>query len=175
MLASLPDCDFADPLPSHPEAAVIDILLGSDYFWDIIGEGRQTLPSGLTMVQTKLGFVLSGRYQDRDADSRQHALHVCYVSTMTQQSTLTALDSLCTSFTPLQTPDIADFWQLEHIGIKDPPAVNDNDQAMSAFSSSVSLQEGRYEVAWPWKDSSPTIQDNFPLAYGRMKSLARRL
>ena len=110
VLASLPDSDFADPLPSHQEAAVIDILLGSDYFWDIIGEGRQTLPSGLTMVQTKLGFVLSGRYQDPVADSRQHALHVCYVSTMTQQSTLTALDSSCTSFTPLQTPDIADFW-----------------------------------------------------------------
>ena len=93
---------------------------------------------------------------------------------MTQQSTLTALDSSSTSFTPLQTPDIEHFWQLEHIGIKDPPAVNDNDQAMSAFSSSVSMQEGRYEVAWPWKDYSPTIQDNFSLAYGRMKFLACR-
>ena len=53
---------LADSIPTQSSSATIDILLGSDYFWNVIEGDRIVLPSGLLLLSSKLGYILTGRY-----------------------------------------------------------------------------------------------------------------
>ena len=55
---------LADNIPKISSLADIDILVGSDYFWDIMGRERVVLPSGLLLLSSKLGYILTGKYCD---------------------------------------------------------------------------------------------------------------
>ena len=46
---------------------------------------------------------------------------------------------------------------------------------MEKFNNTISYQEGRYFIAWPWKSDDTELPENFDVAFGRMKSLSRRL
>ena len=61
------------------------------------------------------------------------------------------------------TPNIADLWDLDTIGIQDPTLVSDDDIALTHFNNTVQFHNGRYEVSWPWKSSNPDLPDNFTL------------
>ena len=67
------------------------------------------------------------------------------------------------------------FWNLEAIGICDPIHVKDDDRALDKFNNTICYQEGRYFITWPWKSDDVELLENFDVAFGRMKSLSRRL
>ena len=52
----------ADTIPKNSEPTNIDLLIGSDYFWNILGTEKVTLPSGLYLVSSKVGYILTGKY-----------------------------------------------------------------------------------------------------------------
>ena len=56
-LESIPAEKLADCLPDTLENTTIDLLIGSDYFWEIIGNDRVILPSGMFLIPSKFGFV----------------------------------------------------------------------------------------------------------------------
>ena len=74
-----------------------------------------------------------------------------------------------------ESPCLSDLWNLETIGICDPIHVRDDDKALNKFNSTICYQEGRYFITWPWKSEDVELPDNFSIAFGRMKSLSRRL
>ena len=53
--------------------------------------------------------------------------------------------------------------------------IKDDDRALEKFNNTISYQEGRYFIAWPWKSDDTELPENFDVAFGRMKSLSRRL
>jgi len=55
---SLLKLDLADPPSKEPHG--IDLLIGSDYYWSIMGEEVIRTEGGPTVVQSKLGWSLSG-------------------------------------------------------------------------------------------------------------------
>ncbi len=55
-----------------------------------------------------------------------------------------------------------------------PTACEENAQVLENFNNSVTFEEKRYQVMWPWKSEQPSLPTNFGLAMGRMKSLIRR-
>ena len=59
---------LADTIPGGSESDSIDLLIGSDYFWTIVGLEKLTLPSGLLLVSSKIGYILTGKYMDSDND-----------------------------------------------------------------------------------------------------------
>ena len=61
---------LADTIPGDSETDSIDLLIGSDYFWTIVGLEKLTLPSGLHLVSCKIGYILTGKYMDADNDKR---------------------------------------------------------------------------------------------------------
>ena len=73
------------------------------------------------------------------------------------------------------SPCLSDFWNLETIGISDPIDVKDDDRTLEKFNNTISSQEGRYFIAWPWKSDDIELPENFDVAFGRMKSLSCRL
>ena len=59
---------LADAIPYSSENATVDILIGSDYFWDIVElSDRISLPSGLYLVPSRLGYILTGRCAAEDS------------------------------------------------------------------------------------------------------------
>ena len=43
------------------------------------------------------------------------------------------------------------------------------------FNSTVKFDSGRYFVSWPWKESHPSLPNDYQLAVGRLKSTLRKL
>ena len=41
-----------------PKDEDVDLLIGSDYFWIILGTEKLTLPSGLFLVSSKIGYII---------------------------------------------------------------------------------------------------------------------
>ena len=68
-LQTLSPDQLADSLPLENDKAEIDILIGADYVWDILSGDKLTLPSGLYLISSCLGYVPTGPYLTK-ADDR---------------------------------------------------------------------------------------------------------
>ena len=56
--------DLADTLPCHRESATIDILVINDYYLDLILSRKVEVQQGLYLLESKLGWLLSGSASD---------------------------------------------------------------------------------------------------------------
>ncbi|VDN29657.1 unnamed protein product [Gongylonema pulchrum] len=65
--------------------------------------------------------------------------------------------------------DIAQFWKLELLGIKESPNDDDDGQAMQQFQESIGKEGERYSVGWPWRSPEIQLTSNFGLCFGRLK------
>ena len=148
---------LADSIPSQSGLSNVDILLGSDYFWNIIDCERIILPSGLLLISSKLGYILTGKYSD-PTEERYKGIDVTSCLVMSQ-------DESC----------LSKIWDLDMIGIYDPVYVGEDDKALEHFNNTVSCHHGRYFVTWPWKYTEVDLPENFDVAFNRMRSLSRRL
>ena len=167
----------ADTIPGDSETDSIDLLIGSDYFWTIVGLEKLTLPSGLHLESSKIGYILTGKYMDagNDKSSSQQQVSSCFVMTQVN-CTVPEMNLLSSSDTSVtKNPNIEDFWSLETIGITDSLDVTDDDKALEQFNELIYYRDGMYQVAWPWKSQNPDLPVNLDIVIGRMRSLARRL
>ena len=154
-LAGLDLADYSD----GNESLEIDILIGSDQYWELVtGETRHG-DSGPVAICTKLGWVLSGPTASTTTDDPAaclftHSLRVDGMSRNLQQ-----LDNR-----------IKAFWELESFGIS-----SSEHTVYDDFGSSIQLVEGRYEVQPPWKEGHPALADNYQLCLRRLQGLTKRL
>lgn len=124
----------------------VDILIGSDHYWDFVTGAISKSPGGPTAVHTKLGWVLSGPMA---------------IQGMNQCSTNLIITHVLRADT--QTDSLGDqmraFWELESLGIQpnEKPMCDD-------FSSNIKFREGRYEVLLPWKQFHLPLPDNYNLS-----------
>ena len=60
---------LADSVPETGNTSTVDILVGSDYFyfWEILEGERVNLSSGLLLLSSKFGYILTGKYYDPKA------------------------------------------------------------------------------------------------------------
>ncbi|XP_065186225.1 uncharacterized protein LOC135817053 [Sycon ciliatum] len=155
-IAKLP---LAEPLGTESTQAPIDILIGSDQYFEFVGLEHLKLGNGIVMLDTKLGFIPTGKADQHDSRPDIHAM--------------------CTSVeSEVQHPDfdLQKFWKLEQIGIDEDNGVTDDTLAYDNFNANVEFINGRYVVSWPWKlDPETCLPENFDLAKGRLKSLMHRM
>ena len=91
---------LADSVPGKGSTSTIDLLVGSDYLWDIVGKDRVVLPLGLLLLSSRLGYIITGRYYDNTGCDKQ-IISSCVITSVT--------DNHC----------LSDLWKLDRIGISE--------------------------------------------------------
>ena len=155
------DLQLADPPGKSTE--VIDLLVGSDHYWNIVEEETIRTDNGPTTVRSKVGWLLSGPLTSPHSHvSTFSHLAVCQGFNELEPSTneLSGLNDILKSF-----------WELESLGIYDTQYYKEP----VSFLDGVTFVQGRYEVGLPWIRSKSDIPDHFNLCYNRLRYLQRRL
>jgi len=143
-LLSISADKMADTIPRNSELITVDLLIGSDYFWTIVGVEKLMLPSGLYLVSSKIGYILTGKYTDPivEQGNSQQCISSCFVMTQIN-STVPEMNLLSSSDASItKNLNIEDFWKLETIGIGDSLDVTDDDKALEQFNKSICYKDG---------------------------------
>ena len=138
----------------------IDILIGSDYYWELVTGETCRGSNGPIAIHTRLGWVLSGPTSSGMATQSSVNLITTHILRAdTREDDTTSLDK-----------ELRSFWEIESLGISEQEKTLYDD-----FSSTVTFREGRYEVPLPWKDTHNLLPDNLQLCKRRLHGLLRRL
>ena len=78
--------DLAHSLPTKVERYKIDLLVGNDYYADIVSMKRITICNGLYLLRPKFRWILSGRAQIEDPDLTENSM-MMLASTSSQLAT----------------------------------------------------------------------------------------
>lgn len=155
-LASLDLADYA----TGETSLEVDILIGSDYYWQLVTGGVSRGVQGPVAIHTKLGWVLSG------PTSTVGPIH--------SSTNLVTTHVLSADAQPGDNDGLAEqlqaFWDLESLGI-----VGTEKTLYDDFLNTVTVRNGRYEVPLPWKETHKPLPDNFQLSQKRLKGLLHRL
>ena len=166
---------MADHIPNTLESADVDILIGSDFFWNIIGGDKIVLPSGMFMLPSKFGYIVTGKCPDIDCGIQSDHAHTLYVATEVNQVAPEVCLHCCVSSPIVNKLQLENLWSLEIIGIKDPLSTESDDEALDKFCKNIQFKDGRYHTTWSWREGKICLPDNFILAFKRMKLLVHRL
>jgi hypothetical protein len=151
LVQSLPKVEFADDYCKEGPLR-IDILVGLDQYWHLVGQGVIRIAEGTVAQETEFGWILSGSFG---------ASQTC-----TETFQLLSLGDMSEEV-------LRKFWDLESIGICPQETVQD-DHCLKEFEHSIIKNGNRYEVALPWKGDHPPLLNNESLARKRLGSLSRK-
>ncbi|GFW66194.1 integrase catalytic domain-containing protein [Trichonephila clavipes] len=130
--------------------------IGSDFYWSLTHRIKR-LDSSLVAVETRLGWSLQGRCDERSDCTSVHLVH-------------SEDESIST--------ELRRFWEIESLGILDKGSMtlgNGDEEILSEFDKSVNFVDGRYRVNLPWKPGMrEALQNNKTVARKRFEGLVRR-
>ena len=152
--------DLADPSDGCSQLDV-DILIGSDQYWDLATGNTCRGIDGPVAIETGLGWVASGPVPTtRTFEATPHTLMTIHVFKINAAPTRRSrLEELLQSF-----------WELESLGI-----AKTEKTLYDIFCDTVTSQDGRYMVPLPWRESLRPLPDNYQLSLRRLKGLLHRL
>ena len=109
--------EMADTIPLETESSAVKLLIGSDYYLDIILSQKIEVQPGLYLLASKFGWILTGRTSEADSPiNESNMLILTYGTNATKTNVFTGLDDATAS-----KPDLEDFWNTESIGVYDNP------------------------------------------------------
>ena len=158
----LADCLTAQETVSHHSN--IDVLVGSDFYWDLVlGEVRRQ-ENGLVAISSKFGWLVSGPIRDADEVMVTH-------SNLVLQGPNTGF-GINEEEIKLEN-ELRRFRDIESLGIIEEPSTEDR---MESFPAQITfdLLQSRYKVGLPWKWSKPS-DTNYGLCMRRLNQLKSRL
>ena len=140
---------------------MVDILVGSDQYWQLVSGKVVRGDDGPTAIQTKLGWVLSGPTNGAVQNDQQQnnlvTMHVLKTATKPVDITIESLDG-----------SLQRFWDLKSLGVR-PRSVYEK------FEERITFEKDRYKVHLPWKLPHPILPDNYELSMKRLSNLLKRL
>ncbi|UYV62942.1 hypothetical protein LAZ67_2002562 [Cordylochernes scorpioides] len=150
-------CARIPPIP-RGQIEEIDILIGSDYFGQLLTGKVVHLGEDLTAVETKLGWTLMGQ-----------SPVVCK-----EDKVQIALNML------VARNNLKDLWELDVLGIQDPIEVVSKNKRETElkehFIKNIKRNEDkRYSVALPWKCERNNIPSNLEIAQRRLEACTSKL
>ncbi|CAH2108854.1 unnamed protein product [Euphydryas editha] len=161
---------LADPYFNTP--AEIDIIIGADVFWSLLGLDKIVLGDGkTTLYQTRLGWLVcgpvNGGYYNM-LSSRFPPLHCNFTNFKNKNySTSIELDDIQNQLTR--------FWQLEEVYHESSALSIEEKMCEEHFiKNTTRLPSGRFCVKIPLKESSSCLGDSYQRAKRCFLSLERR-
>ena len=131
---------------------VINVLIGSDFYWSIVTGQVKQGDRGPTVVGSKLGWLLSGPADQSTTEFFSSYSAITHVSNDPKIS-----DYLAST--------LRKFWETDSIGIVD--RQNSDPFVEIPFVEDIQFVDGRYEVSLPWKEESPEISNHYQLSLNR--------
>ncbi|XP_048002758.1 uncharacterized protein LOC125239265 [Leguminivora glycinivorella] len=133
----------------------VDILLGLDIFWDVLGTSQIKLgPNKPVLHETEFGWILGGRNSWKI--TKRPSKSYCYFSQDIQQQ-------------------LTKFWELEEVP-KDKPTSNSDQYCEALFQETTQRDEdGRFCVQIPLRDSPDLLGDSFKIAERRLHQMERKM
>ncbi|XP_052748143.1 uncharacterized protein LOC128200069 isoform X2 [Galleria mellonella] len=148
-----PGVCLADPNFNVP--STIDILVGADVFWSVIGTNRIQLGTHKpTLFETKFGWLVSGTISQSDPKQ-----YVCMFSNNLQNN----------------STDLTRFWELDTISSKYELTPDEHACEQDFMNSTQRNKEGRFVVSMPLREPPEVLGNSYSLAKNRFLSLERRL
>lgn len=164
------DVELADDIPLRSESSSVELLIGNDYYLDLILSQRIEIQPGLYLLASKLGWILTGRSQEMDDEKTESGL---LILSNTGDMMMTNHNTTDSSVSVI--PDITDLWNLDSIGITEQIENVGDSKAMETFKETLQYENMRYFVKWPWKEEKYELPVNRELAMGRLKSCVARM
>ncbi|XP_015124484.1 uncharacterized protein LOC107046388 [Diachasma alloeum] len=135
--------------PPYRGRQPISLLIGADVVGRLYTGGLHNLDSGITAVETRLGWTLLGKASQPQSEEADPALLT--VSMFVQEANVNQL------------------WDLDVLGITDAVQKISKEahqqQVLMKFHDITRINaQGRYEVLLPWKENHPSLPDNRFLA-----------
>lgn len=161
-----PGICLADPKFYKPSD--VDILIGADLFWDLLGSQRIKLGNGKPILcETKLGWIVSGPFDCN------------YIKVLSNDNLKCNLNKL-SSFLDIRSDDIrADltrFWNLEEVNSKSSQYLPEEKLCEEHFiQNTTRLSDGRFCVRIPIKQNPSVLGNSYNRATQFLYSLERRL
>ncbi|XP_067047620.1 uncharacterized protein [Acropora muricata] len=141
----------------------IDILIGSDNYWNIVHGETIRCESGPIAISSKLGWLLSGPGGESVGNAT--------VSNLVITGELADYPFYTNEHDQLVNT-LKHFWETESIGIK-PEQVEESTR--NSFIKDLSYDGKRYVVGLPWKEEREAIPSEYQLSRNRLNSLHHKL
>lgn len=160
------DICLADPHFYRPSA--VDMIIGADLFWDLIGSEKIRLGTGKPILQdTRLGWLVSG-----PINSGHSPLESTIICNFLQVESSTGASDMRFAETQSQ---LSRFWQLEEISHKDSHYSPEEKRCEEHFiNNTTRLDNGRFCVRIPFKKDSKELGESISRAKQCFLSLERR-
>ncbi|GFX68067.1 DUF1758 domain-containing protein [Trichonephila clavipes] len=133
----------------------IGLLIGADNIGKLLSGNLIEFDSGLTAIETKLGWTVTGKVCSNDKNVM-----------------------LTTSSLHARNVSVKELWELDVLGITD-PLLNENTKEnfeLTDFKNKMKiLTDGRYEVKLPWKCNSENLPSNKELTWKRHLRMMNKL
>lgn len=166
------DIELADP--DFYKSEQISLLLGSDVFFNLLQQDRMSIINeNLFLQATKLGYVLVGNLStDKYNNTPVLKNVVSYLTMYEENKSLIKKDSEIVEINDL----LSKFWSCEDVPHVFTEAETEYDLAEQIFSQSVTLQNNRFAVALPLKQTLAKINigNSFSYALKRFYNLEKR-
>ena len=160
----LQDLEFAENF-NNDGRDTIEVLIGSDYYWDIITNESIRADSGPTAVSSKFGWILSGPASDLSSRGDNVSSHLCISGS---PHSIEGNDEIVSV--------LRRFWETDSIGIE-----NDHDVHQAKLIEKEIVkpvfndEDNHYEVGLPWKEDYLPSSSNYRLCETRLKTLHYKL
>ena len=145
------DLDMVEE-PRNKDDLQIDILIGNDYYEEIIGPDRIQVDRGLYLINSTVGWMFSGRIDSEEED-------VEYSMYMNEEEK------------EVETK----LWDLDTIGIKHTNDNEDKDDMIDRLKREIKQENKRYQVPWMWMLPKTELSRNYTYCEARLKSLVNGL
>lgn len=162
-----PNITLADPTFCKP--AEVDMLIGADLFWDLLGSQRLKLGTGKPVLyETLLGWIVSGPISQNYISLGSDNLKCNFSETVSDCNT-NNLEHL--------RSDLTKFWQLEEVNTKSSATYMPEEKLCEDHfvKNTTRLSDGRFCVRIPLKKDPSLLGDSFKKATHCLQSLERRL
>ena len=128
-------------------------MIKNDHYGEILTSGKLEIDKGLYLLESKLGWILSGRTK-----TKQEPKYAMTVFTQTKSRIQNQINNNLTMETAFSSDSpLEDFWRSENIGITDNPRQSDDERLVQYFSETVKKENCRYNASWPWIEKNPNL------------------